>query len=119
MVSCIRLTPHNHPDPQLRYFVLAGSVLRYYKSERDVGLSPRGAVDVQVRKSKAAPRHLRLPPLCCSGLPGGGSQYAAVPVCAGCYPPAKSRKNNNNIQNCYIALEVEGIGTAQAALQPT
>jgi len=33
---------------QLRYFVLAGSVLRYYKSERDVGLNPRGAVDVQV-----------------------------------------------------------------------
>ncbi|KAI8469478.1 MAG: MBOAT, membrane-bound O-acyltransferase family-domain-containing protein [Monoraphidium minutum] len=32
---------------ELRYFVLAGSVLRYYKSERDVGLSPRGAVDVQ------------------------------------------------------------------------
>jgi hypothetical protein len=31
-----------------RYFVLTGTVLRYYRSERDVARSPRGVVDVQV-----------------------------------------------------------------------
>jgi hypothetical protein len=31
-----------------RYFVLTGTVLRYYKSERDAALNPRGVVDVQV-----------------------------------------------------------------------
>jgi hypothetical protein len=40
------------PPPPLpfapRYFVLTGTVLRYYRSERDAALIPRGVVDVQV-----------------------------------------------------------------------
>lgn len=34
--------------PPPRYFVLTGTVLRYYRSERDAALIPRGVVDVQV-----------------------------------------------------------------------
>lgn len=38
-----------HPLPwACRYFILTGSVLRYYKSERDAALTPRGVVDIQV-----------------------------------------------------------------------
>ncbi len=33
---------------ELRWFTLAGTVMRYYKTERDASLNPRGIVDVAV-----------------------------------------------------------------------
>jgi hypothetical protein len=47
--SSLSKLPPPAPPPNLhRYFVLTGTVLRYYRSERDAALIPRGVVDVQV-----------------------------------------------------------------------
>lgn len=53
-----------------RYFVLTGTVLRYYRSERDVAYAPRGVVDIQVRDASAA-----VDCIC-------AQQWAAVPAIA-------------------------------------
>jgi hypothetical protein len=101
--------PHTHTS-QLRYFVLAGSVLRYYKSERDVGLNPRGAVDVQVG---ALARFRR------GGVQMGSRwRHASVPdlrlmsrSCISSHnPPPSAHK-----QSCFVELEVEGESTEGAS----
>jgi hypothetical protein len=74
---------------------------RYYKSERDVGLNPRGAVDVQVgggaRERAAALFHSLRP-----SRPGKASSTQ----------PARRRRRRSTPsprQNCFVELEVEGV----------
>jgi hypothetical protein len=38
-----------------RYFVLCGTVLRHYRSERDIAGHPRGVMDVQVSRQAGIP----------------------------------------------------------------
>lgn len=39
--------PHHHTSSLTSYFILSGPILRYYTSERDIALEPRGVLDIE------------------------------------------------------------------------
>jgi hypothetical protein len=67
-----------------RYFVLTGTVLRYYKSERDAAFNPRGVVDVQVSGRRTFPHGMLLACLHPNGCMTATPQIGALCVCALC-----------------------------------